>query len=275
METLFMHTFRPLRLPVLQVAMMALMAACGGGGGGGGGSGAPPPITNAAVGGIWNGTSTIAGQGAVQLIGLVAEDGRGHFIQLDDGTQYWGTVRSSGSAVTASFTGATNYGYVFVDGSSSGTGSFTGTIQPRSSLTGTTNFKTTAGTTTTSNMSLTYDGLYDRDSSLATIAGNYTFAGAPGSDSINVSANGTLFGQEPATGCVTNGSVKVINPSYNAYDIEYTYSNCAGVYAVLNGSKFSGIGTLDNTVAPEMAIAGLQGTVQGQIVSVVFLYQRT
>ena len=63
-----------------------LLAACGGGGGDG------PKVSNAAVGGLWQGQVTISGQGEYDLMGVIAEDGRGYFLQ-EDGVMYWGTVR--------------------------------------------------------------------------------------------------------------------------------------------------------------------------------------
>jgi hypothetical protein len=257
-------------LPLI-ASLGLLVSACGGGGGGGSN---PPPIPNAAVGGIWAGTVTVAGQGTLDLVGLVAEDGRGHFIQ-EDGVQYWGTVTSSGNQISASISGAVQVGDQFPDGSTSGTGSIIGTIAARSTITGTSTFTTTGGSKTSGTISLIYDSLYDRDSSLATIAGNYTNAFFPGSDALNVSSSGVIFGQEPETGCVVNGQVKTINTAYNTYDVEYTYSSCTGVNSILNGSTFSGIGTLDNTVSPEIAIAGAQGRVGGVLYSFIFAYQRT
>ena len=62
-----------------------LLAACGGGDDGGAG-----PAPNAAVGGMWEGTTTISGQ-AIETVGLVAEDGRG-YVLIEDGAMYWGTV---------------------------------------------------------------------------------------------------------------------------------------------------------------------------------------
>lgn len=256
----------------LVVAAAIAIAGCGGGGGAGDGGSSNTP--NAAVGGIWEGTATIAGQGTVDLIGLIAEDGRAHFIQLD-GVQYWGTVRSTGNDVTANFDGAVEIGSTFVDGSTSGTGSFSGTVASRSRLNGTVTFTTSRGSRFTSTVTMQYNSLYDRDSSLATVAGNYTSAAAPGSDAINISSNGELFGQVPSNGCVINGTVSVVNPAYNAYGVQYSYSSCTGVDSVLNGSTFSGIATLDNTSAPETAIAGMQGRVAGALYSLVFAYHRT
>jgi hypothetical protein len=189
--------------------------------------------------------------------------------------QYWGTVTSFGNHISPSITGAVQIGYEFPDGSTSGTGSITGTIAARNTITGTSTFTTARGAKTSGTISLAYNPLYERDSSLATIAGNYTNAILPGTDALNVSSSGVIFGQEPGTGCVVNGQVKTINASYNTYDVQYTYSNCTGATSILNGSTFSGIGTLDNTVTPEVAIAGAQGRVGSLLYSFVLAYQRT
>jgi hypothetical protein len=252
------------------LVLASLIVACGGGGGGS----STTPVRDAAVGGIWQGTVTFTGQGTFNLIGLVAEDGRAHFIQ-EDGVQYWGTVRSTRSNISASITGAMPIGGTFADGSTSGTGSITGTIVERSRLTATSTFTTSAGLQTRGEISLTYDPLYDRDASLATIAGNYTNALAPGSDSLSVSGNGVIFGQVPANACVINGQVDVPNGSYNAYEVQFTYSNCVGAESFLNGATFSGIATLDNTVSPELAIAAAQGRVGTTLYSLILVYQRT
>jgi hypothetical protein len=98
---------------------------------------------------------------------------------------------------------------------------------------------------------LTYDALYDRDSSLATISGNFQ---EPNGTVVSVDASGNIFGQDATTGCVVNGRASIIDSRYNAYRIQYTYGSCTGQLAVLNGVTFKGLGTLDNTAAPEQAI---------------------
>ena len=107
------------------LSSVLLLAACGGGGGDG------PKVSNAAVGGMWQGQVTISGQ--YDLMGVVAEDGRGYFLQ-EDGVMYWGTVRSSGNKITSTLTGAGIYGLPLWDESSGGTGSLEGTIQARASI---------------------------------------------------------------------------------------------------------------------------------------------
>ena len=121
-----------------------------------------------------------------------------------------------------------------------------------------------------SDLPLAYSDLYDRDSGLATIAGNYDDFPLV----LNVNGAGQIFEQDPASGCVVNGQVSIVDTHFNAYDVSITYSNCQGDFAILNGARFDGLGTLDNTVNPEEAIAGLVGNVGGVTFSVIFVLPR-
>ena len=47
-----------------------------------------------------------------------------------------------------------------------------------------------------------------------------------------------------------------------------------GQFAILNGSNFVGIATLDNTVAPEQLIIAATGDVAGELVSIVGFAER-
>ena len=156
------------------------------------------------------------------------------------------------------------------DGSTFATCSATGTIQERQALAVITNCTTSSGGTFNNSASLTYNPLYNRDSSLSVIAGNYNDFGLV----LNVNANGVIFEQDPVSGCVVNGQVSIINSQFNAYDISITYSNCVGNFAVLNAATFTGLGILDNTVTPEQAIVGLTGAVGGVTFSVVLILPR-
>lgn len=250
-------------------ALAGTLVACGGGGGGSSNTPPPPPPpVNASAGGIWEGTTS---DGA-EIFGLVTETGEFHFLQ-DDGVQYFGTVTTSQNAVTANFTGVTEFGTAFPDGSTSGTGTLTGTVQARVSLSGTSNFRTSLGNTNVSTVPLTYNAIYDRDSSLATIAGNFTETTT--ADVVSINANGVAFMQDPLSGCVINGTVSIIDGRFNAYRVQYTYSSCQGQYAVLNGATFRGLAALNNTVVPEQLVVGATGTVGTTGVSAIFIFART
>ena len=244
--------------------MLALVSGCGGGWGSSSSNTAsptPPPVTNASPGGIWRGTESTTG---LQIVGLVDESGEFHFIRADN-VQYVGTAAVTGNSVSAGLEGFTQIGTVFPDNSNHGTGTVTGTVQARSSLSLSTQFKTDAGTSTSGTINLTFDSLYNRASSLATISGNFSSNG----NVVTVSSNGQVFSQDPTTGCVINGTVSIIDATRNAYKVQYTYASCSGQNAVLNGLQFSGMATLDNTQSPEHAIVGVtakSGNVQYAVV---------
>lgn len=246
-----------------------LMVGCGGGGGGGSSQSAPPPVTNASPGGIWEGT---LGSGQ-DIVGLVSESGEFHFLDLDELAQYFGTVSVDENAVSADFTGYAAFGSGFSDGTTSGTGSLTGTVQARSTFTANSTFRTSAGNSNTNTINLTYNDLYDRDSSLATIAGN--FRDLRTGAIVNIDSDGVAFSQNPANGCVLNGSVSIINAQFNAYRVEYSYSSCQGVDATLNGATFRGLATLDNTGSPEVLLVGAQVQIGATGVSAIEVLERT
>lgn len=119
--------------------------------------------------------------------------------------------------------------------------------------------------------SLAYDALYDRDSSLATIAGSFS---GPSGTVINVDAKGSIFSQDAATGCVVNGMASIINANYNVYRVQYTYGNCTGDLAALNGATFAGLATLDNSVAPEQVIVAVTYQSVSTVLGVVEVLDR-
>jgi hypothetical protein len=246
-----MKVLRTIAFPILLTLASLALISCGGGGGSG--ANPPPVVVNASPGGIWTGTTS----GGQTIIGIVTESGEFHFLR-DDGVQSIGTAAVSGNAATASFTGITEVGTTFTDGSTSGSGTITATIAERSTINGSSTFTTTSGTAASDTFSLTYSALYDRDSSLATIMGNFQ---EPNGTVVSVDGNGNIFSQDASTGCVVNGVASIIDSRYDAYHIQYTFSSCTGAEAVLNGETFTGLAALDNTVAPEQAVIGVTSVV--------------
>jgi hypothetical protein len=84
-----------------------------------------------------------------------------------------------------------------------------------------------------------------------------------------------VFAQNPSNGCVLNGTVSIINASYNAYRVQYSYASCQGQEAVLNGVQFGGLATLDNTASPERAIVGVTGQSGGTKYAIVSVLNRS
>jgi hypothetical protein len=246
-----------------------VLAGCGGSGDGGGTVGANPPASNASPGGIWRGNESVSG---LQVVGIVDESGNFHFIRGDN-VQYTGTATVSGTSLQGSIDGIVPLGFVFADGSAHGTGTITATVQARKSITAATQFKTDNGTSNSGTLNLTFDALYNRPSSLATLSGNFT--NTANNVVVTVGTNGSLFSQDAKTGCVLNGTAGVSNASYNAYKIQFDYASCTGSAAALNGVQFSGLGTLDNTVAPERILVGATGKSGNVEYSVVIQLNRT
>lgn len=259
----------------LSIALCALAIAACGGGGSSADSNAPlpppppppQPVTDALPGGVWTGVDSDGDE----IFALVTETGRFHFID-DFFNQGVGTLSvSNGNDVAGNFQLITELGLTFADGTTLADCTLSGTIAERQSMTVSVSCTTTAGLQDQFTATLAYDGLYDRDSSLATISGTYDDGSGAG---INIAADGSIFEQDPISGCVINGQVTIIDSAFNAYDIEFGFSACTGQGAVLNGTSFVGIGLLDNTVAPEVLMVGTTGDVAGTLVSVVLIEER-
>jgi hypothetical protein len=255
--------------------VIAGVSACGGGGSSSDPPPPPPPPTNQSAGGIWTTQYTVtsgANNGdVIDAKAIVDEQGDFYFFGLNTtngcATLGFGQASVSGSAVTATsdwglVTWTTVNGVspncVEPDGSTFGTGSITGTVAQRASLTITETDTTSKGTmgspvTTT----WTYNSLYSQASSLATIAGNYT----DGSATLNIAGNGVMFEQD-SNGCVLNGQVSIPDASYNAYTFTLTFTGCPNFPS---GTTATGVATLDTTQSPNQLIAGLRGTVNGQV----------
>ena len=231
---------------------LLLIGLAGCGGGGGGGQTVAPPVVNQSVGGIWQGKDSDGDD----IVALVTEDGRFHFI--DPLGQGFGSMSvSAGNQVSASFTDVADFGTTFSDGSTSAICTLSGTVVERQSLAVSSQCTSTLGNTHQVSATLTFNVLYNRDASLATIAGLYDDQG----DVLNINSAGVLFEQDATDGCVLNGQVSVVNPAYDSYQVQFTVSNCNANLAQLNGTSWTGIGTLDNTASPEELIFGVVGDV--------------
>ena len=219
------------------------------------------PAANQALGGIWEGTDS----DGTEIVALSTDSGRFHWL-AETGDQGFGTGSVSGSVVTLNYTLVAPLDFTLFDGSASATCSGTGTIQERQTLAVTVDCTTSLGGTLSTSASLTYNSLFDRDSALSVIAGNYEDEGLV----FNINADGVIFEQDPIFGCVLGGKVTIIDPNFNAYDVSLSVSNCVGQASILNGSTFTGLAILDNTESPEVLFAGLTGTVAGVTFAIVF-----
>jgi hypothetical protein len=224
----------------------------------------PPAPEASSPGGVWQGTSSLG----FGIVGLVSESGQFHFIQ-GDGAQLVGRLTTSGDELSANFVGYVPFGEKFDDGSTTGVGSLSGNLDERSLISADINFTTSRGAASQSTIALSYDPIYERDSSLESVAGNYL--DTERNVVINVNNDGELFSQDPRSQCITNGTVSVIDPAFNLYRVEYTFSNCKRHHQeVLNGMVAEGLATLDDTQSPEAVIMGVEVTAAGYAFAGVF-----
>jgi len=253
-------------------AILLVVSGCGGGGNlpipDPGSAGPPepppePPPEEVSPGGVWQGTSSLG----FAVVGLVSESGQFHFIQ-GDGAQLVGRLSTSGDALSANFVGYVPFGEKFDDGSTTGVGSLSGNLDERSSISADIEFTTARGAASESTIALSYEPIYERPSSLESVAGNYL--DTERNVVINVNNDGELFSQDPESHCITNGTVSVIDPAFNLYRVEYMFSNCKGHEKDLNGTIAEGLATLDDTRSPEAVIMGVEVAAAGYAFAGVF-----
>ncbi len=245
------------------------LSACGGGGSGTTTTNSGGSTSNALPGGIWTGSDSDSGLG---ITAIIDEAGDMQLIRSDF-TQYVGTATTDGDSISASFGVFAEVGNDFPDGSTHGTGTLMGTIASRSSITATTQFKTDGGTSASGAISLTFNPLYNTASSLATISSNYTDPST--NDVYSVSSGGAVSWQDANTGCVGNGTISIINASYNAYRVQFSFADCTGASAVLNGVPFSGLASLDTASNPVQLLIGVSGEAGGINYGAVLVLNQT
>lgn len=264
----------------------SLLAACGGSGGGSSPStgNQPPPVAkNQSPGGIWTTQYTVtSGPNAGDTIkgtAIVDESGNLYFATRNQNNGCtgvgFGQATVNGNAISGNINVAiatyatlpgVNTACTYPDGSTSGTGTISGTVVERSSMTITENGTTSAGTALGSETdNWTFSSLYNSGSSLSAVTANYT----DGSDTLSISSDGSIFEQDPATGCVINGRISILNSQYNAYSFSIDIANCTGTAAAANGLTMAGLAALDTTVSPAQLVFGASGNINGHFLVLV------
>jgi len=218
----------------------------------------PPPVMNDSPGGVWSGTRP----NGTGIIVLVSEDGDIRIIDAF-GNQGFGQLDVTNQTdIAASYALAPPFGGSIVDGSDSGACDLTGTLAERLSMTYDVACTTSLGGAFGGTISLTYDPVYEMDSSIARIAGNWDMQG----DVLTIDVNGALFMQSSQTGCVWNGQVTLLDTDWNLYAMSATAESCQGPSAPLSGTTWDGLVTI--LLAPgepqlEALVGGLTADVDG------------
>ena len=142
-------------------------------------------------------------------------------IALDGGI--WTGSDSSSRAVTLYISRFSSF--QFVDGTTAADCTFSGTLVERQTLSIAENCTTTSGLQFQDVLQLTFDPLYERDTSLLTIAGMYRSSAGSNMD---IAADST-------SGCISNGQIRVTVSTPNMYVYEFEISNCVNADAIWNG----------------------------------------
>jgi hypothetical protein len=226
---------------------------------------ASPAVINAVSGGVWMGVDTTNGG---QLVLTVTENGSFRYVD-QAGNQGAGIlIVNNGNDVSSNFQKVTKIGITFPDGTTLADCTLSGTIAERRTMDVAINCTTTSGPLNQINADLTYDDIYDRNSSLNMIAGTYD----DGSGIVtSIASDGTIFEQDPIFGCVANGLVSIIDSDFNAYDYQFDISNCTGQLANLNGASFIGMASLDDTFGRDTLKVAATGVVDGISVSIIIV----
>lgn len=270
---------------------VVLVASCGGGGGGGGdATPAAPPPEPPTVGGVW-----ASGVGAESLSLYIAEDGDLRFagpdlsfgagtVTVSAGGQLSGSLRRVLRPPIANPFPAVIPGVTVAGRPEEQACAITGTVTARASLRASFACTTAAGAAVTQAYDFAYvASAHARPSSPAGLAGNYTLPFRPASNMLNVNANGEVFAMyDNGARCTVNGRFSVIDPRFNLYRAEWTFSACAVPDSQrFEGVTFTGLAQRTTSSATAGAVSAsavyvlLTATVQGQLSSISVVYEPT
>jgi len=226
-------------------------------GGGGGGT------TDASATGVWSGTDSVTGSAITALIDSV---GDAEFMRAD-GVLFAGTVQVSVDTLAVTVNGYSEFPAAFSDKSTHGIGTVNGTVVAGDSIAATLTFTTDGGTAMSGTWTLHFEALSNDSSGVTQVSGNYT-DNVTGTV-LSINTNGAMTSQNPTTSCVLNGTISTADSTHNIYQVVFSYGNCTGTYAVLNGVQLSGLATLNSHVSPAQLTMAASGASAGARYAVV------
>jgi hypothetical protein len=261
--------------------LTTIVAGCGGGGGGSSSGVTMPPLTmppvvppaavNKSPGGIWHGFST----SNETLTLFVAETG--DFRSIDAmGLPPNAPLPLFGSGVVLvmgdQLSGAYDSGRPFSTFAEHC--ELTGTLVERVSMNITLDCTDSSGVKRAPSLILGYDTDYGGGSSLATIAGNYTFP-MKATNVLNIDGNGVIFGiYDNGPNCTVNGTAEIVDARYNLYAIKWQMSLCQAPFTKFEAAQMSGFGVRGVRGQPATSLLTLlTGSVAGHIEATSLLYQ--
>jgi len=218
-----------------------LLQACGGGGSSSSSSDSESEgettTENATVSGLWEGTFTDGGGNTFAALAGISPSGEIRIIATDAGVQYAGNLSVSGSSVSGSFRGYAPPGFIFYNGETLTTGSLSGTVVEKKSISGTYN----AEGDDSGSFSLSYHPSSDLSLSLADLQGTWGYDDFGSWVNVVISESGEISGSDSG-GCDYAGNARVPDSSVNVFEIDLAVTDCGEA----NGS-YTGLGTLEST----------------------------
>ena len=212
-------------LPVVTITGSSLMVGCSGDGGSCGSSAACAPAVIVTGDGYYEGT--LASQGGAQatpVVAIIADNGDGA-ISDQNGTYYRLNVSLPQNDVSGTFYGISQ-GVNFPNGTQTTSGSISAVATP-SVLNGTLSGQTV------DTLSLNFDTVYNLGSSLATLAGNWSYVTNGFTLTVTIRPDGT-FSAIDSNNCTYTGAFSLIDPNFDAYGEQYIRS-CGGVNVTFSG----------------------------------------
>lgn len=207
---------------ILFVSLAVLLCSCGGSSSSS--DGETPPSENItksiSSNGIWEGTLTELGYGTFDATGLLY-NGRIIAISESAGIIYDGNYSMNGDKLSGAVTSYEIGGGVLA------TANINATITERAQIIGA--FSTSYGSS--GSLSLAYDSLYERDSSLDLVAGSWA-SHDPGYSIFVEIGNGGIFGGVDSDSGLIAGSMNILESGYNIYGVTLNLSNSGA----LNGN---------------------------------------
>lgn len=217
---------------VIIILVVATTSSCGGGGESSNQTLPPPPVIVTNPGGLWSGTIHYADNSNSEIVGVITEDGRGHFYSSRGEELIVTSVSSNNGNITLAFNAYPAPGTFFEGGYPSTTGTLTGEIVERTFLSG----NWTLATGESGRIGTSYHVFYDETSSLDTLAGMWNEQYGVAS----IDPDGSFYMQDQL-GCVFEGIASIIDASYNAYALSMKISLCGPDF----DGQYEGLGYLD------------------------------
>jgi hypothetical protein len=265
----------------LYVMLFAGLAACGGGGKSNG-PGKPPPGGPQSPGGIWFGPDALGGLASF----WISENGD-LAAQLNvDGTflpsHGAGTVTVTQNNVVSGTFELAGARLLLPNQQAEDLGcSVSGTVLEGQTMSVDVICADSGGVVYDETLAMMYDGsIYERESSLDAIAGNYTFPYIPDTNFLSITSDGTIMGSYHNGGaqCLVNGTAAIIDADYTLLDISWTMSSCIDS---LFSYDFEGVQVAgfameirSPTGAPGSYLFSLTGRVEGSVFTISVHYDR-